>query len=349
MSLKIVWREGVAYVHGTIAAKRIRKSLGTRDPKIAAARKAEEEARLQRAAIYGVEHEATFAEACLQYLEHQAPRMHYLTPIIKELGNTKLAGIKPGQVRALAKKLYPRAKPQTWNRQVVVPVSAVMNHAHDLGMCAPMRIKRFTPQDEKIKRAIDRAWIDQFRAHATTPYLAAYALFLHTTAARSTEAIMLRPEDLDLDRRYGVSREKTKTGGRREFWLTEEVAEELKRLTPKQIRWGQYKGEWRIFGWADCKGPIEPWKETCRRAGLEYVTPYEAGRHSFATEGVTRQERNPVMVAKLGNWKDTRTLLKNYAHPEKMEQFVEEVYGRKIGTDLTQPIRKNFKIVRGSK
>jgi hypothetical protein len=168
MPLKIIWREGVAYIHGSINAKRIRKSLGTRDPKIAAARKAEEEARLQRAAIYGVEHEATFAEACIQYLEHQAPARHYLTPILKELGNVKLANIRAGQVRALAKKLYPGCKPQTWNRQVIAPISAVMNHAHDLGLCPPIRIKRFAPQDETIKRAIDREWIDRFRAHATT-------------------------------------------------------------------------------------------------------------------------------------------------------------------------------------
>jgi hypothetical protein len=328
MSLKITWRDGVAYIHGTINHQRIRKSLGTRDPKIAAARKAEEEARLQRAAIYGIANEATFSEACIQYLENQAPSRHFLIPIIKAIGDERLANIKPGHIRAIAKKLYPHCKPQTWNRQVIVPVSAVMNHAHDLGMCSPVRIKRFPAEDEIIKKAIDRDWIDQFRAHATTPYIAAYALFLHTTAARPTEAVRLRPHDLDLDKRHGHSAVKTKTGGRREFWLTEEMAEELKRLPPRRLVWGKHKGELRLFGWADCKGPIEPWKESCRRAGLDYVTPYEAGRHSFATEGITRQERNPVMVAKVGNWKDTRTLLKNYAHPEKMAEFAEEVYGR---------------------
>jgi integrase len=327
MPLKLTWRRGVAYIHGSINGERIRQSLGTRDPKIASARKAEEEARRERAATYGVEHEATFAEACIQYLEQQAPSRHYLEPIIKKLGDMRLAKLKPGHVRALAKLLYPGCKPQTWNRQVIVPISAVLNHAHDLGMCPPVRIKRFPSQDEQVKQAIDREWLDRFRAHAS-PRLAAYALFLHTTAARPTEALRLRPQDLDLDKRHGYSATKTKTGARREFWLTEEMAEELKRLPPKRIGWGQYKGEWRIFGWADCKGPIEPWKAACRRAGLDYVTPYEAGRHSFATEGITRQERNPVMVAKIGNWSDTRTLLKNYAHPEKMAEFVEQVYGR---------------------
>lgn len=327
MSLKLKWRGGIAYIHGTIDRKRIRQSLGTRDPQIAAAKAAETEARLQRAAIYGIEHEATFAEACLQYLKHQAPARHYLTPIIRKLGKLKLAQIKPGIVKAIAREIYPRAKPQTRNRQVIVPVSAVINFAHDSGLCAPIRIKRFAPEDETVRRAINRDWIDRFRAHAMTPYLAAYALFLHTTAARPTEACMLNPIDLDLDRRHGFSSTRTKTGSRREFWLTEEMAEELKRLPPKRIRWGKFKGQWRVFGWADCQGPIDPWKKTCERAGIDYVTPYEAGRHSFATEGVTRQNQNVVMVAKVGNWKDTYTLLKNYAHPEDMAGFAERVFG----------------------
>lgn len=349
MPLKLKWRGGVAYVSGTIDGKRIRRSLKTSDPAIAGARKAQEETRLYRASIYGVENEATFADACVKYLKQQAPKRHYLTPIIPKIGKQRLARITGGQVRALAKELYPDSKPQTWNRQVLVPISAVINFAHDSGMCPPIRIKRFAPRDRRVKVAIDRAWIDRFRAHAITPYVAAYALFIHTTAARSSEAIMLRPDDLNLDQRHGRSRTITKTGHRREFWLTEEMARELRQLPPKQIRWGKYKGEQRIFGWADCKGPIDPWKETCRRAGLEYVTPYEAGRHSFATEGITRQERNPVMVAKIGNWQDTRTLLANYAHPEDMEGFAEEVYGRNIGTKSAQRVRKKLKIVGKSK
>jgi integrase len=332
MPLELRWRNGIAYLCGSIGGKRLRKSLGTRNTKIAASIAAEEAARLQRAEIYGIENEASFAEACIQYLENLSEgsaNASYLTPVIKEIGKHKLAKIKPGQIQVLAKKLYPNLKPQTWNRYVIVPVSAVINFAHGLGMCPPIRIKRFSPRDEKKKTAITREWIDKFREHALTPHLAAYALFLHTTAARSTEAILLRPADLDLEKRYGTSATVTKTGHRREFWLTQEMADELKRLPPKQIGWGKHKGELRIFGWADCKGPIEPWKETCKRAGLEYVSPYEAGRHSFATEGITRQERSPVMVAKIGNWSDTRTLLKNYAHPENMEAFVEDVYGQK--------------------
>jgi integrase len=341
MSIEIKWRNGIAYIHGTIEGERIRRSLGTRDPKIATRKKAEEEARLQRASIYGIEYEATFAEACVHYLRNVTPKKNYLEPILKKIGKMKLAKIKPGTVKALAKEIYPRCKTQTWNRQVIVPISAVINYAHDNGMCAPIRIRRFKAQDERVRRAIDRTWIDRFMASATSPHLAAYALFLHTTAARPTEAIMLQPHDLDLERNYGISSVATKTGSRREFWLTEEMTEVLRRLPPRQIQWGQYRGEWRVFGWADLKGPIGPWKKTCKLAGIDYVTPYEAGRHSFATEAVTRQNKNVIMVAKTGNWKDTRTLLKHYAHPEDMAGFIEDTFGSKTA----QRPDKHLKVV----
>lgn len=329
MSLKLKWRRGIAYIHGTIDGERIRKSLGTRDPQIAEARRAQEEARQWRAATYGIENEATFADACLLYLKHQTPRDHYLAKILPRIGKQKLAKITAGQVRMLASELYPDAKPQTRNRQVLVPVSAVINFAHEAGLCAPIRIKAFKPFDEKLKRAIDRDWLDRFRAHAS-PHAAACALFLHTTAARTTEALLLRPQDMDLENCRGWSRAATKNGARRQFWLTRELANELKRLPPLPIKRGAYKGELRLFGWHSKSAFWQEWVQTVERAGIDYVTPHEAGRHSFATEAITRQERNPVAVAKIGNWKSVAVLMKNYAHPEQLEAFVEEVYGAKV-------------------
>jgi integrase len=180
--------------------------------------------------------------------------------------------------------------------------------------------------------------------HAASPHLAAYALFMFTTAARPTEAIELTPAHLDLPNKRGIS-EPTKTGDRRIFYLTDELAAALASLPPRKLRWGKNAGELRVFGWADCKGPIEPWKKTCSRAKLEYRSPYEAGRHSYATEAVTRQERNVVTAAAVGNWRDPSILLRHYAKAEKMEEFAEEVFG----TDPTHNRRRKIKIVRRNK
>ena len=235
---------------------------------------------------------------------------------------------------------------------MIVPTSAVINHAHEHGLCPPIRIKRFKAIDPRERIPVNREWIDRFRAAAIDLYagdhenlgarLAAYALFMFTTAARPTEAILLRPHHFKLEEQIGESARPTKNGERRKFYLTEEMAEELKRLPARKLLWGRHAGQLRVFGWADCKGPIGPWKEVCKHAGLEYREPYEAGRHLFATEAVTRQERNVVVSAKVGNWKDPSVLLRNYAHPEEMDRFAEEVFGSKLAQSST----KNVKIIK---
>jgi integrase len=352
MSFELKWRGGVAYLCGTLNGRRIRKSLGTRDPQVAAHLKAQSEARLIRASIYGEEQEATFADAYILYHKLGKDERGYLGPIIKKLGKLKLKDITPARVRGIAKEIYPDAKPQTWNRYVIVPASAVINNAHQHGLCPPIRIKRFKAVDPRKRIPVTREWIDTFRTAALERYagdhenlgprLAAYALFMFTTAARPSEAVELRPFHFKLDERKGESARPTKNGDRRPFYLTEEMADELRRLPATKLRWGKHAGQLRVFGWADCKGPIGPWKEVCKHAGLEYREPYEAGRHSFATEAVTRQERNVVESAKVGNWKDPGVLLKNYAHSVRPGEFAEEVFGSKT----SQQHSKNLKIVK---
>jgi len=96
MPLKIKWVNGVAHVHGTVAGRRIRKSLGTHDPQLAEHKRAEIEGRLLRASIYGEENEITFAEACLKYLE-EGGEDRFIRPILEAFGPDQLiAKIKPG-------------------------------------------------------------------------------------------------------------------------------------------------------------------------------------------------------------------------------------------------------------
>jgi integrase len=338
MPFKTTWRNGVAYLSGSLNGQRIRKSLGTSDKKFAEELKAFHEARIRRAAIYGVEAETTFAEAYLLYHKLGKNERGYLGPIVKALGKSRLRDVTPARIKDLANELFPNAKPQTWNRYVIVPASAVINNAHQHGLCPPIRVERFKAVGQLVKTPVDREWIDRFSGGAAElygeehdhlgPRLGAFALFMFTTAARPTEAILLEPKHLRLADRLATSARPTKNGEYREFYLTEEVTEILRALTPKRIRWGQYRGERRVFGWADKMGPLGPWKAACKAAGLAYRSPYEAGRHSFATEAVTRQERNVVTSATVGGWKDPGVMLKHYSHPENLNEFAEDVFGK---------------------
>lgn len=53
----------------------------------------------------------------------------FTVPLVKHFKDRKIADIGPGDIQAAARALYPRAKPATWNRQVIVPARAIINHA----------------------------------------------------------------------------------------------------------------------------------------------------------------------------------------------------------------------------
>src|SRR5690606_22182374 len=101
------------------------------------------------------------------------------------------------------------ASTDTWQRHVVTPVRSVINNAHDLGKCPPIRIKAFSKAErlrqDQIRGKQSRVekvpgsweWINAFREHAN-PYLKALALFMFETGCRITQAISLTTADLDL-------------------------------------------------------------------------------------------------------------------------------------------------------
>ena len=326
MTFKIVWRDGVAQLHGTLAGRRIRETLKTRDPEIAAIKASARQASLVKADIYGIDHEATFADAALEYQEAGGER-RYLAPIIKALGKKRLKDIKPGHLRDLANALKPNAKASTKNRHVIAAARTVINFAADRGMCAPMKVKGFK-EFAVEKQAIDREWLDQFRRHAVHDRLACLALFNFVTGARIGEAIALTPDNFDLDAKQAWI-DKTKNGNFRYFYLTDELVRELRLLAPRRIK----DGTWRMFGYSSPGACIWSWRETCQRAGIPYVSRHEAGRHSAATEAVVNNNINPVTAGALLNH-SPKVLMARYVHANKRK--LNDVAESVFGTNSTQ-------------
>jgi integrase len=342
MPLEVVWRDGVAYLHGTVEGQRIRRSAKTRDPEIAEHVRIETEARLMRAALYGPEAEATFADACVLYLSAGKPT-RYVTPLLKRFGKRRLATIKPGDLKAAALALYPGASAATRNRSVLKPARAIINFASEAGLCPPMRVKGY--YEPMVERpAADRAWIDRFMAHALNQRLRVLCLFMYVTGARVGECIGLGPEHLDLDNKRAVG-PPGKNGDPCIYHLTDQLVHELRQLPPRRIHYGC--GPARIFGWAGNQGPMAGWRMTCKRARLKYLSPHEAGRHGFGTEMVVRQRIDVVTAARLGRWRDPTVLLRRYAHAADLPSTVEKVFGAKRtkcgDTKLAQSILKKPK------
>lgn len=341
MPLSLYKRGGVWHVRGTVAGRRIRRSTGTRDR-----RQAEQVCQsLENRAFDELQHgpgsQATFGDAATLYMQ-AGKRRRYLAPIVRALGRKRLKDIKPGDLKMLALSLYPAHShtPSTRNTCVIKPAMAVINHAADLGLCAPIRVRKF-PEPRVIKNAVDRAWLDAFRA-AADHRLGTLALFMFITGARLGEAIALEPQHLALAAKRATL-PTSKNNDPRVFYLTDELVEALIALPPKRTHYG--KGPWRVFGWADTKGPLVAWRTACERAGIPYRTRHEAGRHSFATEMIVRQGIDPATVAQLGNWRDIRVMLERYSHPEDLPDVVERALGHSV-TQAAAEQRKKLRRVK---
>lgn len=329
MALKIKWVEGVAHVHGTVAGKRIRRSLRTRDPEIAEHLRSQIESRYLKASLYGEEFEITFAEACHKYLREGGER-RFMAPILKAFGRERrISTIKPGHVRSLARQIYPNAGPATWNRQVITPVRAVINHAADSGMCAPIRIRRF-PEPKAVRKVGNQDWIKAYCAAEPDARLRAARRFMFQTGARISDVVAVEPRHLDLENNR-IILERTKNGDAGVFAITKGLTREIAALTPRRCR----DGSLRVFGFQSRDGLHKAFKRTCERAGIEYLTSHEAGRHAFATEMIVRRGVDVASTAHLGRWKSRRLLMDNYVHANELPHTIEDVFGGSDGRFLT--------------
>jgi len=340
--LKLVRRGRIWYAVGSIAGRRVRKSLGTGDRRRAVELAAQLEARLWEERIYGDAAVRTFEEAAVSYLE-AGGEGRFLPPLLQYFRGRPLAEIQPGDVIKAAIELYPTASAATRNRQVITPARAVINHAAELGWCAPIRVKRF--RERKPQRvAVDRRWIDRFMAAAMQPggrrvpkpHLAALALFMFTTGARISEAVALTWDDVDLPaRRARITM--SKTGGEvREAVLTQEMVALLMRL-PRQ-----HGG--RVFGYASRHAVMSAWRSTCAVAGIEYVPPHQAGRHSFAT-ALNAAGIDPKTAMEAGGWKSARLYLERYVHGDDAADRIAQVFER--DADDTPQTDNVFPLLRG--
>jgi len=306
---KGLWVEpvnGIWYAFGTVAGKRIRQSLRTRDKATADELKAQLEADEWKRHSYGEEAVRTFEEAALAYME-QGGEATYLAPLIKHFKGRNLGSIKPAELRSAAAAIYPKAAPATRNRQGIVPARAVILYAHDLGWCGAIKVKQFEVPKSRKHRAVDRKWLVAFMAEADKsklPHLSALVLFMHQTGARVGEAVRLTGEHVDLGQRVAVL-EKTKTDEWSPRDLTLELVSRIAALGAKPKE--------RVFGYTDPKAVNRVIKRVAARAGIAVLPTHSVGRHSFATNSLAAgADIKDAMDA--GGWKSAKLFMETYVH-----------------------------------
>ncbi|MBN9235173.1 MULTISPECIES: tyrosine-type recombinase/integrase [Phyllobacteriaceae] len=279
--------------------------------------------------IVGEEKALTFEDAVMLYPANPM-EANDLEAILPHLTDRSVPSITPQEVRNLGPIIFPNGATDSWQRHVVTPIRAVINNAHDLGKCPPIRIKAYT-KAERLKQDRERGkqsrvektpgsweWLLAFRTKAN-PYLRAMAYFMFATGARISQATALKPDDFDLQNaRVWMPEAK----GTEAQWvdLPMDLVVELANLRPRRPRKGPH-GKTRtkiekMFGYAGKDGCYKAWKTACKKAKIAEIMPHAAGRHGFATELLVRQRLDARTVGKAGRWADITLMQKTYTHAE---------------------------------
>ncbi|WP_417723978.1 tyrosine-type recombinase/integrase [Salipiger sp.] len=135
-------KAGNWYLRGSVAGVSIYESTGTSDAARAEAIRIRRESEILDRSAYGKAATLTFAEAALDYMR-AGGESRYLAKILQHFGPDKLlAEIDNPALNDAAEAIYPTAAPATINRQLIVPVSAVVNLAAESGLTHYRKFRR---------------------------------------------------------------------------------------------------------------------------------------------------------------------------------------------------------------
>lgn len=307
MPLKLTKREGASnwYLHGTIGGQRVRESSGTSDKAQAEAIRIRRETEIWNRRELGPKAVATFPEALNIYLD-RGGEDRFVGKLLTHFKTTRLASIDQGAMERAARILYPKAAASTVNRQLFVPMTAILNVGADCGLCDR---PRFTKRREKktVRRAVKPEWLIAVMDEAS-PHLRALLAFSAFSGTRISEACRLTWADVDLKAGAAVLN-RTKTKPRR-VALPGTVIAAIANIP------GPRDDDLHVFQYANRFGPITALKTACKRAKVEYYSPHEIGRHTFAT-WMLSQGHTLAEVAEAGGWASITLVKDVYGHLEQ--------------------------------
>lgn len=327
MALTLFRRGEIWHYSGTVAGRRLRGTTKTADRKVAEQVAAEIEHQAWQRRFYGPGAGLTMAQVFLAYLDAQKPD-RFLLKLAEYWKDMLVADVHPEMIRQAARKIFPNANAATWNRQVIKPTQAAINHAAGLGWCARISVKRF-PENPEKKIPATVEWVRAFNAQAMEdglPHLGALCLFMFGTAARVGEACRLTWRFVDLNAATAELRLFKPEPWTRIAHLPPELIAALANIPSNR------NPDDRVFGYAGRGSVKGPWANVAGRAGIEPLTPH-CCRHGFATT-MLQAGHDVKTVAEAGGWKDAATVLRTYAHPLKDRTVSNAVFG----TNLTHGV-----------
>jgi len=315
MPLKLVRRgeNPTYYLRGTVRGIRVFETAGTDNREAAEAIRIHREAEVLNRSVFGADATVTFAEAAASYLENggeatflgrENPNTGKWSGLIGYFMNTALRKIGQVQADEAARKLYPQTAASTRKRQAYAPLIAVLNHAAARGWTHPPRIKGPKVKEKPAKWATP-AYVETLLPHCA-PRLRLFVVVSVYTGARLAEVLRLHwDRDIDLGNRQMTFR-RTKNGKMRTAHIPDPLLTELSRV-PEDARHGD------VFAWSHKSHVRRPLMNACKRAKLEYLTPHQLGRHTYATWLRIYAKRDLKGLQVDGGW-DSIASVARYAH-----------------------------------
>lgn len=349
MPLKVTRRPGTGAltISGTVEYPdgqriRVRRRAQSDDPQLAREEAASLEARLLRDAWHGQRRGVrSFAEAVVSYLAEQPrseARKATLHRLVRALGREPLVAIDQDALgRARGMVLRPSSSPATFARQVIGPVTAVLNHAHRRGWCDPPHFAR--PRETPGRTRFLLPTEAEALIAAAAPHLQPLLVFLLCTGARLSEALGLEWRDVDLQGGRAIFQAgATKSGRRRIARLPARCIVSLAGLPHRdgavfrKPDGGTYATS-RVRGYG---GQIKTaWRGALKRmsifvpsneGGKMDMTPHDL-RHTWASWHYALY-RDPLALKAEGGWSSV-VLVERYAHllPTGHEAAIRAVWG----------------------
>lgn len=339
MPLKLYRRGKIWHYRGSVDGRVLRGSTRTADRKIAAQLAAEIETANWKRRLDGPQEHLRFP-AAVAYYEKSGKggdfrSAAYIAKLEDHWRNTKVKDMTAGAIRQSAIDLYPDCTGATWNRQVITPTQAIINHCAELELCAPIRIKRFK-SEKKIKRPVTLEWLDIFCQHADL-HMKALATFLFATGCRISEARRVEWSDIDFQQRTILIR-KTKNKRQRLPHMPQRLLVALGNLTDRTTApFGQPETSLRRSWDAVIAAAAEA------NEGFERLT-FHSCRHGFATK-LLRDGIDPKTAAGLGGWDSVSLFIETYAHAMPNARLTEGLFStpqaqKSDHTEQNQQVRK---------
>lgn len=319
MPLKVIRRGdrgGSLTIMGTVAGQRIRRRAQSDSLALAREEATAIEAEILRSQWHGERRGTrTLSEAIISYLEVE-PRSEStkgrLRRIRDALGDVRLGTIDQDAATRIKNEMLRRnASPATYTREIVVPLRALLLHAHKRGWCD-------APNLPSPRQPLGRTrYLLPLEAErlilAAALHLKPLITFLICTGARMSEALELEWRDVDLIGARAIFW-RTKNGRRRNVELPPRMLATLDPLpraadTVFSLPSGlPFRNTGRNGG-----GQIKTgWAGAIRRARLDTeLTPHDL-RHSWASWHYAIN-RDLLVLKEAGGWSSV-ALVERYAH-----------------------------------